>query len=327
MATRVPNDEWLVNLSLCGILACLANCTAGATTDPESADGVGGGDSSSSSFGSTGGAAIGAAGAGGNGSDGCSDDLRLIYVIDDEKNLYRFNPTILSTAAFELIGTMDCPEELPYSMSVSRQGAAYVLYGEYSAWAPGQFECSGLYEIDLDTAACQSVTPFTCGTAGFDMFGMGYATDGPSQIQETLYIGNTLESGLASLDVHNGTITPRGNLPAGAEFTGNAKGELWGFFPQADPPEVMHVDKDDGSELVTIKLTALPSIYEGDWAAWAFAYWGGSFYVFYRVEPLHSATKIYKLEYDGTLSLHLANTGITIVGAGVSTCAPVHPPK
>lgn len=59
-------------------------------------------------------------------------------------------------------------------------------------------------------------------------------------------------------------------------------------------------------------------------AAWAFAYyWGGSFYLFYMVSPPDTATRVYKIGSEGTLNVHIDNTGLEIVGAGVSTCAPV----
>jgi hypothetical protein len=54
--------------------------------------------------------------------------------------------------------------------------------------------------------------------------------------------------------------------------------------------------------------------------AYAFAFWGGDFYVFTGTEGTTTVTK-----WDpaaGTESFH-ATLPATIVGAGVSTCAPL----
>ncbi len=119
----------------------------------------------------------------------------------------------------------------------------------------------------------------------------------------------------------------KGPLPnSGPEFTGNANGELWGFFPKEKPPAIVRIDKTSGAAVQTISLPDLPSADEGLIAAWAFAYWGGSFYLFYRVDPPHAASRVYKVEYDGTMTDFMGSTGMTIVGAGVSTCAPIAPP-
>ncbi len=61
--------------------------------------------------------------------------------------------------------------------------------------------------------------------------------------------------------------------------------------------------------------------------AYAFAFWGGSFYIFYLIDDLDSSTNVWKLDMDGTLTLHIADTGLRIVGAGVSTSVPVEASK
>ena len=48
----------------------------------------------------------------------------------------------------------------------------------------------------------------------------------------------------------------------------------------------------------------------------------GQFYVFYGYGP---STNVYRLTKSGVLLLYLQHTNLTIVGAGVSTCAPDGP--
>ena len=62
----------------------------------------------------------------------------------------------------------------------------------------------------------------------------------------------------------------------GPEFTGNSNGELWGFFPQTNPPSVSQIDKVSGAVIQSYPLTDLSS----NANAWAFAFWGGDFYIF-----------------------------------------------
>jgi hypothetical protein len=43
--------------------------------------------------------------------------------------------------------------------------------------------------------------------------------------------------------------------------------------------------------------------------AFAFANWGGSFYIFYYVEGLDNSTNVWKLDADGTLVKLIASVG------------------
>jgi len=266
---------------------------------------------------------------GGGTGDGCSDASKYVYVVDQNRSFYRFDPTIANPSAFQLVGTLGCSVgEEPQSMSVSRDGYAYVLYGRAAPLQPGGFLCQALNQVELETANCLAPTPFACGSAGFGKFGMGYATNGSGTTDETLYLGSSLDTNFGTLDVASGVAQSTGSLPIqGPEFTGNANGELWGFFPYETPPQVKQIDKATGGQLQSIPLTSLPNVQGGLMAAWAFAYWGGSFYIFYMVDPPNSSTQVYKLEYDGSVVNYIPDTGLVVVGAGVSTCAPIAPPR
>ncbi len=265
---------------------------------------------------------------GGVGSDGavgpaCAEAAKYVYVVDSDQTLYRFDPRIQDMTAFTTVGTVACGSGQPNSMSVGRDGYAYVLFGDYDPLF-GDWTCDGVYKVDIQTAECVGKTAFACGTSGFEKFGMGFATLGPGATTDQLYIGDSEGTQLGTLDLASGAVQVIGNLPnQGGEFTGNANGELWGFFPYETPPAVVYLDKATAGVNLSIDLGTLTPISGATSAAWAFAFWGGDFYVFYEVEPPDSSTNVYKLEPEGQFGLYIGNTGLRIVGAGVSTCAPV----
>jgi hypothetical protein len=85
------------------------------------------------------------------------------------------------------------------------------------------------------------------------------------------------------------------------------------------PPSVRQLDKSSG---VTIDQHQLNELGSTPPSAWAFAFWGGRFYVFYQA-LLDPSTNVWRVDPDGTVTQILPNIGYRIVGAGVSTCAPV----
>lgn len=241
--------------------------------------------------------------------DDCIESVKHIYLLDADANLYKFYPP---DKEFQHIATIDCsagPNASPYSMAIARDGTAYVLYNALG--------CVGIYPVSIITGACGQKTAFSCGTEGFRTFGMGFVTLTANSTIEDLYIGNS--SQLAILDHEDWEIDIMGELSGNPEFTGNGKGELWGFFTTTTPPRVSRLDKNTGRLLETWKLPKL-SVYP---SAWAFAFWGGSFYIFYAA-LMQTSTNVYRVE-DGVMETYMINTGKRIVGAGVSTCAPLAP--
>lgn len=247
----------------------------------------------------------------------CSAAATFVYVLDADNTLYKFDPKVASKAAFTRIGTVNCGAGTsPNSMAVARDGTAYVDLMSGTS-------CKGVYKVDIKTAECKGATPFACGSSGFGQFGMGYSTNSASTTAETLYIGDTNASKMATLDPASGAVVVVGSLPAsGPEFTGNAAGELWAFMPQASPPKVAQIDKTTGSAIKTFNLTALESSILLSPSAWAFAFWGGDYYIFLQGD-LDTSTQVWKMTATGAVAKYIPNTGFRIVGAGVSTCAPL----
>jgi len=260
----------------------------------------------------------GADGGADGGSAGCTEEGKLVYVVDHDRSLYSFYPP---DKDFEHVGIIDCVSAGdPFSMAVSRDDVAYVLY-----WGGVGGSCMGINAVSILDAHCIETTPFQCGQSGFYTFGMGYATDGADTSDETLYVGKTdfEDAGgmLASLDTSAWTVEPIGPIADAPEMTGNANGELWAFYAWATPPRVVRLDKISGEEVASYVLDI-----SSEGSAFAFAHWGGEFYLFHA--PGGADTTVYKLSIDGDeheLVTWMTGTGLTIVGAGVSTCAPVIP--
>lgn len=312
--------------SVCAVLL-VAGCSS-ASGGPGPSGGAGGGAATGGTLGvggtlGSGGSLPGTGGGAGTPGDGCSAASRLVYVIDDQDVLHRFDPTVQSAGAFTAIGTVACPGGRPNSMAVGRDGFAYVL----EMGAAG-LNCRGVFQVRLDDATCLGQTPFVCGSAGFNRFGMGFSTDTVGGNTDSLYIGGTQGTyAFGRLDLATGQVQPLGTMPGGSEFTGNARAELWAFTPSTSPPTMRLLDKTSGAALQTVSLPGLPAY--GSSVAYAFAFWGGSFYVFYATDrdPMGSSTSVWKAEVDGTVVRWVPPIGRRIVGAGVSTCAPVVPPS
>jgi hypothetical protein len=233
----------------------------------------------------------------------------LIYVISSENELLSFYPPTLS---FTKIGDIECPnaQSTPYSMAVDRLGTAYSLFSDGTLW-----------QISTANASCEPTSYVPAAQdAPFYNFGMGYAGD---QLSESLYVADAKFSansvGLATLDTDTFTRSFIANfqpeLPR-CELTGTGDGRLFAFclFTSGSGSEIAEIDRNTAKVVAVNQLKVGAS---GD--AFAYAFWGGYFWIF--TGPGGSTTVT---QYDpGTLNESaVTSLGQTIVGAGVSTCAP-----
>lgn len=198
-------------------------------------------------------------------------------------------------------------------MSVDRNAVAWVLY------TSGE-----LFRVETAKGTCQTTT-FQPDQSGFQLMGMGFvANDRLSQL-DTLFVaggaGPNMGEGsrLGTVDMKTLSITPVQPLTGWPELTGTGLADLWGFYPDTTPPKVAKINKQTGAEEMAYPLATL----QGTPAAWAFAFWGGDFWVFLmRTDDMD--TTVYRVDgKTGEMTPALKNTGRRIVGAGVSTCAPV----
>jgi hypothetical protein len=253
-------------------------------------------------------------GDGGNGDgssgDGCSDAAKLVYVVDSNNKLSKFDPM---TKTFTDLGTLSCPTSpinTPFSMSIDRDTNAWVLYSD-----------AKLYKVNTTSLACTATTWST--QLGLTQFGMGFSTDTAGGTADTLYVAggagpSVPTSTLATLSTTNMTASSRGTVSGWPELTGTGSAELWGFFPNAGGARIEKLDKTTGTALQTFQLPTLA----GEPMAWAFAAWGGDFWVF-LMKGTELSTTVYQVSgTTGQIKGMTYATNRRIVGAGVSTCAP-----
>lgn len=258
-------------------------------------------------------------GSGSNGNqDGCSDAAKLVYVVDSNNKLSTWDG---ATKTFTDLGTLSCPAmsgATPFSMGIDRNASAYVLYSS-----------SEVMRVDTTTLACTKL-PYTVQQNQV-LFGMGFSTNEVGGTSDTLFIAGGPDAGaatttnLATLDPNSLQVSPLGTITGNPELTGTGNAELWGFFPATTGSRIEKINKMTGAPLQTFgNLTVL----NGTPAAWAFAFWGGDFWVFLAKQPPGlfdppEFTTVYQFDAaTGTLKGMTPTTNRTIVGAGVSTCAP-----
>ena len=247
-------------------------------------------------------------------SDGCSDDAKLIYVVDQDKHMLQFDP---KTKAFTDLGVLNCPTtSSPFSMGIARDATAWVLY-----------ENGDLFRFETKNNLACTKSAWVRNTEGELNFGMGFSTDQVGGTTDTLFISGGSNSSnstskLAKLDLTSFEPAVIGQISDWPELTGTGNAELWGFFPGA----VAYISKLDKSTGAALKTYQTPDLNDttDDPAAWAFAFHGGFFWVFLQ-KRAENRTFIY--QYDATTGAKIGGTtdsgGLKIVGAGVSTCAPV----
>jgi hypothetical protein len=237
--------------------------------------------------------------------DDCDHTSDLVYALSrDDEHLYTFDP---SSARFVDLGRVDCDTTAtPASMAVDRTGSAWLRYSD-----------DAVYEVDLTTLTCNP-TSYSDRRSGFGSFGMGYATDAAGTWRDKMYIAN--EDTLAVLDPSTWSVTTIGRIASQAELSGNADGELWAILPLERVARLAQLDKSTGVELATIDLPAFPDPANID--TFAFATWNGKFYLFVRSYGMGETTVVYEVDGAGRMSRIVDDSGLTVVGAGVSTCAP-----
>jgi hypothetical protein len=263
-----------------------------------------------------------------------ADGVDLIYVVDDANKLYSFDPRHLGTATdpFSLIGSLSCPASAavpgwpggvtPFSMAVDRNAVAWVLY------TSGE-----IFHVSTVDAGCQA-TSYVARQGGMDLFGMGFVTDAVSGSSESLFLGGGNVSPtegdrrLASVNPATLTLTAVGTLTATAEYspelTGTGSAELFAFYPGLSTAFVQQVDRNTGAAQGPV--WSVSGGLGGTVRAWAFAQWVGRFYIFVTTEAAGGALNSTVRSIDrttGAYQVHLSNLPFNIVGAGVSTCAPV----
>ncbi len=235
-----------------------------------------------------------------------------IYAVTEDATFLRFLPP---TRTFEALGTLQCTgvKAGVYSMAVDRAGQATVLFQD------GQ-----LRRVSPADLSCQKVA-YEPKQKGWQVFGMAYAaTAGATEslfvadATRTLLLLPGFENGLGRLTSTTLRLSTIGAFDGDlygrlAELTGRGDGRLFAFFVQE--PSIAEIDPATAHVLSNTPLP-VPAP-----TAWAFAHWGGAFYVF--AAPGSSTSRLYRHRPGGEAATLLLDTGYRVVGAGVSTCAPL----
>ncbi len=229
------------------------------------------------------------------------DVAKLIFLVTVDHHLYAFNPTQPGLGAYRRIGKLNCKGGgNPQSMSIDRQGTAWVF-----------FDSRQLYRVSTKDASCES-TNYKHPSFHYQL-GMGFTSVGPGSQQEDLYIISP-EFGLATIGLPNFSVNKTGKLSRPAELTGGGDGKL--FLFQSDGAKLSEVDRR------SYELSPIHTFKLGHVAAWAFARYGGRFYLFTSPNGYAgSRTTI----YDPTRNTETTrddNVGFVVVGAGQSTLVP-----
>ncbi len=257
-------------------------------------------------------------GAGDGSSQGCSDAAKLIYLVTQQNELWWFNPGNLM---LKRIGTLSCPgASSPNSMAVDRSATAYVNMSDGS-----------LFVVNTSNAACAS-TSYQLNQSNRRIRGMGFSSDTNGGTAETLYTctANDLMGtggGLAKISLPGYKLSLIGDYTSGlagseCEITGTGDARLFGFYATLMPPKLAEIQKANAATPSPINLNSIQTS-----SAYAFSFWGGDFWFYTSPGLQNSQVTRYKYATDKSFSVVVPNTGMTIVGAGVSTCAPVSPPN
>ena len=243
----------------------------------------------------------------------CPEELKQIYAVTEGNELYRFAP---ATLAMTRIGTVSCPTSgfggaTPFSMAVDRKGVGWVLFSD-----------GHIFHVSTKDASC-TATSFVPDQSGFHTFGMAFVSDSAGSSSESLYVADYASKGVARIDTGTLALKVVGNYggksPGAGELTGTGDARMFAFFNKT-PSSVAQLDPATSAIMAE---KPVPGLTVG--LGWAFAHWGGDFWLF--TAPSGSS-KVTQFDFaSGTGKDVVTGLGYVIVGAGVSTCAPTKPPK
>ncbi len=245
----------------------------------------------------------------------CTEAGQFIYTVDGTGIFSKFDPAHLTSTT---IGTLSCMNTTqPFSMNLDQTATAWIIFND-----------GKLFKVDVTTAAC-TATAFMPGQSGFFGFGMGSVFDAMTG-KDTHYIsGGPDDHTFGTLDLTALHINLIGQIDAPrAELSGTGDGQLWAFAPSfattSGRPFLDRLDPVTGATLEHHELAAITST-----GGYAIKFWGGAFYVFIGADvwkvPRNTLVPA-MLNPTSPPTLVFTRPGLEVVGAGVSTCAPVMGP-
>ncbi|MBK7828979.1 hypothetical protein [Nannocystis sp.] len=255
----------------------------------------------------------------------CPDDLLVplddgIFVLSKTAVLWKYLP---GANKFEMLGPIKCDvAPSTFSMGVDREGYAWV-----------QFSDLQIRKVDITNVSDCSDPGFVPLQDGVENFGMAFvsnsAEDKCDRIYGNHYNGVAMGKGISeffSVDPMTLDLVQLGKSDYGlAEVSGTGDGRAF-LFAGPDPADLIEVDKNTGATISTIPL---PGVKTG--GGFAFAFFAGDFYFFTDAES-DGTSEVTHIDYDDSdkngkqdLKVVLQDAPLRVVGAGVSTCAPLIP--
>jgi hypothetical protein len=248
----------------------------------------------------------GAGGSGGQATDDCAESAKVVYLVTQENTLVSFDPRLAGLSAYKSIGQLTCETaSTPQSMSVDRDGTAYVFYSS-----------GHLYRVSTTSAACtptsyqHPVSP----SKSFNQLGMGFTAETAGSTGQVLYIQSP-DFGLATVDLQTLAVSKRNVFPTTtAELTGGPDAVLFMF--SSGTAELAQIDRST-FQAQPIHRFSLQGI-----SAFALSRYAGVFYVF-TAGSTGGRTRTTAFDpQTNTESVRDSDIGVTVVGAGQSTCVP-----
>ena len=265
-----------------------------------------------------------------DGFDSCGSLTRPIYAFDTSNALLRFDPTLIGsqTAPIQSLGVPNCNVGSPLpgwmgtsviSMSVDRMGSVWALYSS-----------GEIFTINPATLACANTGYVPAQTAAWQLFNMAFAGPVTANEQSVYVSGGSVDMGsvgnLGKIDPVALTVQTIGALGGTADasvpLAGVGTSDLFGLYQAFTPTTyVRQIDRATGA--VVGSPLAVPG-FGANTSAWAFAHWGGKFWIFVTNDNgTVSTTTLYSVDrVTGAQQSVLANLPFIPTSAGSSTCVP-----
>lgn len=261
-------------------------------------------------------------------------------------SIQAFDPPTLTFTP--VVASIECdglgPDWGSSSMGVDRNRGAWISWA-----APHDGADNPAYKrldrINLDTGDCETdVAEFPTTEQWGTPLGMAFVADGPGSGNETLYFVDSSTHlhtiGSKSSIGRWWTLGPEGRTFSGVELTGSGDGRMFSLVMNYTGPfdhectarepclptvRLAEVDKDDATALSMLDLEGVEA-FGIDPGGFAFAYWGGHIWVFLSRD--FGPTLVYDHDPEAQTTTLVLEDGVPgVVGAGVSTCAPLILPE
>jgi hypothetical protein len=269
----------------------------------------------------------------------CASGTEDVYVASTTLDLYRFQPKTLMVTK---VGPMNCGTPNPgiVTMSVDRSGIAWVAVYEQVSQPP--LLKPWLWKIRISDASCADKLAMDPGNPPAFLTGESFYVDPQNSTNETLFLGvdgrdfGAMDGyALGKVDTSTGKRALVGTLvgdnsASRVDLTGTGDGRLYAaIFPnpwQSQGTNAVLLSQRDPSNAASKSSTPITidsAFVDG------FVFWGGDFWFFLSptVNPGPKPSVARYKTSDGSYAQVVPDLGFEPAGAGVSTCAPITPPK